>query len=40
MTNMKINGIKQKNDRKVLSCFEREYYINGKWHMDIHIAIE
>ena len=40
MTNMKVNGIKQKNDRKVLSCFEKEYYINGKWHMDIHIAVE
>lgn len=40
MTNMKINGIKQKNDRKVLSCFEKEYYLNGKWHMDIHIAVE
>lgn len=40
MTNMKINGIKQKNDRRVLACFEKEYYLNGKWHMDIHIAVE
>lgn len=40
MSNMQVNGIKQKNDRKVLSCFEKEYYTGGKWHMDIHIAVE
>ena len=40
MTHMKVNGIKQKTDKKVISCFEREYNINGAWHMDVYIAIE
>ncbi len=39
MAHMKVNGIKQKNDKNVLSCFEREYFIKGKWHMDIYIAV-
>ena len=36
---MKVNGIVQKNDKKVLSCFEKEYYTGGKWHMDVYIAV-
>lgn len=39
MAHMKVNGIKQKNDKNVLSCFEKEYFIEGKWHMDIYIAV-
>ena len=39
MANMKVNGIVQKNDKKVLSCFEKEYYTGGKWYMDVYIAV-
>lgn len=39
MAHMKVNGIKPNNDKNVLSCFEREYFIEGKWHMDIYIAV-
>ena len=40
MTYMKVNGIKQKEDKKIISCFEREYEIDGVWHMDVYIAVE
>lgn len=39
MANMKVNGIAQKHDKKVLPCFEKEYYTDGKWHMDVYIAV-
>lgn len=40
MTHMKINGIRHKEDRKVISCFEREYEIEGVGYMDVYIAVE
>lgn len=40
MTNMKVNGIKQKTDKNVLSCFEKEYEVDGVDYMDIYIAVE
>lgn len=40
MAHMKVNGMKEKVDRNVISCFEREYEVDGIWHMDIYIAVE
>ncbi|MDE7297444.1 MAG: hypothetical protein K2N94_01280, partial [Lachnospiraceae bacterium] len=40
MAHMKVNGLKEKRDKNVISCFEREYEIDGVWHMDVHIAVE
>ena len=40
MTYMKTNGIKGFHDKSVLSCFEKEYVINGIDYMDVYIAIE
>lgn len=40
MTHMKINGIGYKKDKKVISCFEKEYDVEGVHYMDVYIAIE
>ncbi len=40
MTYMKINGIGHKEDRKTLSCFEKEYDVEGVHYMDVYIAVE
>ncbi len=40
MTHMKINGIKHKEDDKIICCFEKEYEVDGTEYMDIYIAIE
>lgn len=41
LTYMAINGIKEKQDPAVLSCYEHEYFDNnGVKFMDIYIAIE
>lgn len=40
MAHMKVNGMKEKVDKNVISCFEREYEVDGIWHMDIYIALE
>lgn len=40
MTYMKTNGIRHKRDKKVISCFEKEYTIEGEDYMDVYIAIE
>ena len=41
MTYMAINGIKEKHDPAILSCYEHEYFNNhGVKFMDIYIAIE
>lgn len=40
MTHMKVNGIQHKEDKKVISCFEKEYGVDGVWHMDVYIAVE
>jgi len=36
---IEVNGMKEKREKGILSCFEREYDKDG-WHMDIYIAIE
>ena len=40
ITHMKINGIKKKWDKKIISCFEKEYQVDGINYMDVYIAIE
>lgn len=40
MTHMKVNNIPHKEDKKVISCFEKEYDVDGMWHMDVYIAVE
>lgn len=40
MTHMKINGIEHKEDKRVISCFEKEYDVEGVDYMDVYIAIE
>lgn len=40
MTHLKINGIKHKEDKKIISCFEKEYDVEGVHYMDVYIAIE
>lgn len=40
MTHMRINGIKDKEDKKILSCFEKEYDLDGVHYMDLFIAVE
>ena len=40
MTHMKVNGIRHKKDNKVLSCFEKEYDLEGVHYMDVYIAVE
>lgn len=41
LTYMSINGIKEKRDPEIISCYEHEYFDNkGIKFMDIYIAIE
>lgn len=40
MTHMKINGINHKEDKKIISCFEEEYDVEGVHYMDVYIAVE
>ena len=40
MTHMKINGIRHKKGNKIISCFEKEYEIDGIDYMDVYIAVE
>ena len=41
LTYMDINGIKQKHDLAILSCYEHEYFDRkGVKFMDIYIAVE
>lgn len=40
MAHMKVNGMKEKFDKNIISCFEREYEVDGVWHMDVYIAVE
>lgn len=39
-THMKINGIGHKEDKNVISCFEKEYDVEGVHYMDVYIAVE
>ena len=40
MTHMHVNGINHKEDKKLISCFEKEYVIDGVSYMDVYIAVE
>ena len=40
MTHMKLNGIPHKKSTKILTCFEKEYVIDGINYMDVYIAVE
>lgn len=40
MTYMQMNGVSQKNDKKIISCFEKEYVLDGIPYMDVYIAIK
>ena len=40
MTHMQVNGIRPREDAKVLPCFEREYDREGVHYMDVYIAAE
>lgn len=40
MTHMQVNGIRHREDARVLSCFEREYDLEGVHYMDVYIAAE
>lgn len=40
MTHMKINGIKHCDNKKIISCFEKEYDVEAVHYMDVYIAIE
>lgn len=40
MNYMKINGIPHREDPRVISCFEKEYDVEGVHYMDVYIAVE
>ena len=40
MTHMKINGIKYKDSKEIIPCFEKTYKKEGMEYMDVYIAIE
>lgn len=40
MTHMHVNGINHKEDKKIISCFEKVYDIDAIQYMDVYIAIE
>lgn len=37
---MKTNGYRGKWDGHIIDCFEKEYDLEGVWHMDVYIAVE
>ena len=40
MTHMDINGIRHKEGKNIISCFEKSYDREGRHFMDVYIAIE
>ncbi|MDE7187572.1 MAG: helix-turn-helix domain-containing protein [Lachnospiraceae bacterium] len=40
MTHMKLNGIKHKQSKQIIECFEKEYVKDGIDYMDVYIAME
>lgn len=40
MAYMNTNGLKGKWDGRLIDCFEKEYELDGIWHMDVYIAVE
>lgn len=39
MAHMQVNGIKEKWDKKIISCFEKQYERDGIDYMDVYIAV-
>ena len=39
LAHMRINGIKDKRDKNIIECFEKEYIKDGIDYMDVYIAI-
>lgn len=37
---MKTNGLKHKDSKDIISCYEKEYILDGVTYMDVYIAIE
>ena len=37
---MEVNGIKHRQTKEVLSCFEKEYKKDGISYMDVYIAVD
>jgi len=40
MLYMEVNGIKNKQTKEILSCFEKEYERDGISYMDVYIAVD
>ena len=40
MRYMEVNGLNHKENKEILSCFEKEYNKNGSDYMEVYIAIE
>lgn len=40
MIYMEVNGYKHKEDREILSCFEKVYEKDGRCYMDVYIAVQ
>jgi len=40
MTHMNVNGINHKEDKNMISCYEKTYEIDGISYMDVYIAVE
>lgn len=40
MTHMHVNGISLQENKNIISCFEKEYEIDGIPYMDVYISIE
>lgn len=40
MTHIHVNGINHKEDKNLISCFEKEYVIDGIPYMDVYISVE
>lgn len=36
---LKLNGIEQKNESNIISCYEKQYQIDGTDYMDIYLAV-
>lgn len=40
MLYMEVNGIRHKEAKEILSCFEKEYKKDGISYMDVYIAVD
>ena len=40
MSYMQVNNIRHKQDKEILSCFEKEYIRDGISYMDVYIAVD